>query len=144
MPFLCSLPGSPSSTPYHQSRVHFLMAIKLCTTLLLLEVGHNIGNRFWLNCQSSGGEEVSRWAGGLPPGEKANHRPCGTFQGMRASRQGVVCFLGRIVGFRGTWVAQWLSICLWLKSRSWGPGTSSTSGSLRGACFSLCLSLPLS
>ena len=41
----------------------------------------------------------------------------------------------------GTSVAQWLSVCLWLRSWSWGPGIESHIGFLKGACFSLCLSL---
>ena len=46
-----------------------------------------------------------------------------------------------------TSVAQWLSVCSWLGSWSWGPGVlrlSPTWGSLQGACFSLCLCLCLS
>ena len=45
-------------------------------------------------------------------------------------------------------VAQWLSVCLQLRSDSGVPGSSLTSGSLHGACFSyhlyLCLSLCVS
>ena len=42
----------------------------------------------------------------------------------------------------GTWVAQWLSVCLWLRLRS--PCPRITSGSPQGTCFSLCLGLCLS
>ena len=53
----------------------------------------------------------------------------------------------RIMIVGGTWVAQSLSICLWLKSWSRGHGMESHIGLLQGAGFSLCLcllSLPLS
>ena len=42
------------------------------------------------------------------------------------------------------WVAQWLSVCLWLRASSWGLGISPTLGSPQGSCFSLCLCLCLS
>ena len=42
------------------------------------------------------------------------------------------------------WVAQWLSICLWLRVWTWDPGSSPISSSLHGACFSLSLCLCLS
>ena len=43
------------------------------------------------------------------------------------------------------WVAQWFSACLWLRARSWRPGTESHVGlPVHGACFSLCLCLCLS
>ena len=45
---------------------------------------------------------------------------------------------------RDAWVAQWLGICLWLRTWSSVRGSSPASGSLRGACFSLCLYLCLS
>ena len=35
------------------------------------------------------------------------------------------------------WVAQQLSVCLWLRVGSQHPGSSPTSGYLQGACFSL-------
>ena len=41
----------------------------------------------------------------------------------------------------GTWVAQWLSVCLWLRSWSQGPGIESPSGLPTG---SLLLPLPVS
>ena len=43
-----------------------------------------------------------------------------------------------------TWVAQWLSVCLLLGHDPGVLGSNCTSSSLQGACFSLCLSLPLS
>ena len=45
---------------------------------------------------------------------------------------------------RDVWVAQWLSVCLWLRHDPGVPGSSPTSGSLQGACFSLCLCLCIS
>ena len=39
------------------------------------------------------------------------------------------------------WVAQWLSVCLWLRAWSWGPGIKSYIGLLVG---SLLLPLPMS
>ena len=42
-----------------------------------------------------------------------------------------------------SWMAHWLSFCLWLRAWSWSPG-SPTQGSLHGACFFLCLCLCLS
>ena len=45
---------------------------------------------------------------------------------------------------RATWVAQWLNICLWLRSWSRVLGLSPASGSLQEACFSFCLCLCLS
>ena len=39
------------------------------------------------------------------------------------------------------WEAQRLGICLWLRVWSRGPGSSPTSVSLQGVCFSLCLCL---
>ena len=46
---------------------------------------------------------------------------------------------------QGAWVAQRLSVCLPLaQGVILGPGPSPTSGSLHGACFSLCLCLCLS
>ena len=41
----------------------------------------------------------------------------------------------------GPWVAQWLSICLWLRSWSWGPGMESH---IRVPSGSLLLPLPVS
>ena len=78
--------------------VCFLMAIKVCTTLL--EVGNNAANGFWIICRTSGWEGVSRWAGGLPPGEKDGRRLQGTFQRVRASAGGHGLPLGRRVGFQ--------------------------------------------
>ena len=43
-----------------------------------------------------------------------------------------------------TWVAQWLSVCLWLRCDPGVLGSSPPSGSPQGACFSLCLCLYLS
>ena len=45
---------------------------------------------------------------------------------------------------RDAWVAQRLSICLWLRVWFSSPGSSPTLGSLQGTCFSLCLGLCLS
>ena len=45
---------------------------------------------------------------------------------------------------RGTWVAQWLSVFLCLGGVPGVLGSSPTSGPLQGACFTLCLCLPLS
>ena len=45
---------------------------------------------------------------------------------------------------RDAWVAQWLSICLWLRTWSQVLGSSPASDSPQGACFSLCLYLCLS
>ena len=50
--------------------------------------------------------------------------------------------------YRGTWVAQWWSICLWLRAWSQGPGIESyirfPTGSLPLLCLCLCLSLCVS
>ena len=46
------------------------------------------------------------------------------------------------IHLRGTWVTQWLSVCLWF--RAWSQDQSPTWGSSQGACFSLCLCLCLS
>ena len=49
------------------------------------------------------------------------------------------------IGILGTWVAQWLSVCLWLRWWSWGPGIKSHIGlPIRTLLFSLPMSLPLS
>ena len=45
---------------------------------------------------------------------------------------------------RDAWVAQRLSICLWLRAWSWGPGIESWIRFPVGACSSLCLCLCLS
>ena len=42
---------------------------------------------------------------------------------------------------KGTWVAQWLSLCLWLKAGPWGPGIESHIGL---PAWSLLLPLPVS
>ena len=43
----------------------------------------------------------------------------------------------------GTWVTQWLSLCLCSGHDPQDLGLSPTLGSLHRACFSLCLSLSL-
>ena len=45
---------------------------------------------------------------------------------------------------KDTWVAQWLSVCLGLRYDPGVLGLSPTSGSLQGACVSLCLCLCVS
>ena len=45
---------------------------------------------------------------------------------------------------RDPWVAQRLGVCLWLRVCAWVWGSSPTSDSLQGVCFSLCLCLCLS
>ena len=46
---------------------------------------------------------------------------------------------------RGTWVAQWLSVCLWLRSWSWSSGIESRIGLPAGILLlPLPMSLPLS
>ena len=45
---------------------------------------------------------------------------------------------------RDAWVAQGLSLCLWLRVWSWSLGSSPILGSWWGACFSLCLIFCLS
>ena len=44
---------------------------------------------------------------------------------------------------RGPWVAQWLRICLWLRSWSWTPWSTLSLDSPWASCF-LCLCLSLS
>ena len=46
---------------------------------------------------------------------------------------------------QGTWVAQWLSVCLWLRAWSWGPGIEPPVGLPAGSLLHpLPVSLPLS
>ena len=54
-------------------------------------------------------------------------------------RYDLICILRSSVW--GTWVAQWLSVCLWLRAWSWGPGIESH---IRLSTGSLLLPLPLS
>ena len=54
------------------------------------------------------------------------------------------CNIYPITLWRDAWVAQWSSICLWLRAWSQGPGIESRIGLLYGAYFSLCLGLCLS
>lgn len=67
-----ALAGGRPWTPLPHS---FLVAIMLCETLLLPEVGEQHKK------QAPGWERVSRWAGGFQPREKASHRLWRNFQG---------------------------------------------------------------
>ena len=54
------------------------------------------------------------------------------------------CSMHPLKSFLQYLVAQWLCVCLWLSHDSGVLGWSPSSGSPQGACFFLCLPLPLS
>lgn len=102
------------------SFVSFLMASKLCKTLLFPEMGKSTGNRLWDDFVRTWAGKVCKCAGWLHPREKASHRLWGTFQMMSAS-MGRLRFakllLGRIVGFKMQLKRQWHIL---VKSRNSG------------------------